>query len=145
MTSEKAMYWMAVGVLAVGALNGLVNRVGELVPWLADRSLALVSQASQTAADYVETARMTLGGDHLELAPAPMAVVRAQTGLACIQATLARNQATLARNQAALDRVQAQRLRVRVLGSRPRSITWPGGHVVIDLPQPPQIEQDGTF
>jgi hypothetical protein len=138
MTSEKAMYWMAVGVLAVGALNGLVNRVGELVPWLADRSLALVSQASQTAADYVETARMTLGGDQLELAPAPMAVVRAQTGLACIQATLARN-------QAALDRVQAQRLRVRVLGSRPRSITWPGGHVVIDLPQPPQIEQDGTF
>ncbi|HXP17760.1 MAG TPA: hypothetical protein VN868_11720 [Terriglobales bacterium] len=136
MTSEKAMYWMAVGVLAVGALNGLVNRVGELVPWLADRSLALVSQASQTAADYVETARMTLGGDHLELAPAPMAVVRAQTGLASIQATLARN-------QAALDRVQAQRLRVRVLGSRPRS--WPGGHVVIDLPQPPQIEQDGTF
>lgn len=138
MTSEKAMYWMAVGVLAVGALNGLVNRIGDLVPWLADRSLALVSQASQTAADYVETARMTLGGDHLELAPAPMAVVRAQTGLACIQATLARN-------QAALDRVQAQRLRVRVLGSRPRSITWPGGHVVIDLPQPPQIEQDGTF
>jgi hypothetical protein len=138
MTSEKAMYWMAVGVLAVGALNGLVNRVGESVPWLADRWLALVSQASQTAADYVETARMTLGGDDLELAPAPMAVVRAQTRLACIQATRARNEAVL-------DRVQAQRLRVGVIGSRPRSITWPGGHVVVDLPQPPQIEQDDTF
>jgi hypothetical protein len=128
MTSEKAMYWMAVGVLAVGALNGLVNRVGESVPWLADRWLALVSQASQTAVAYIETARMTLGGDDLELAPAPMAVVRAQTRLACIQATRARNEAVL-------DRVQAQRLRVGVIGSRPRSITWPGGHVVVDLPQ----------
>jgi hypothetical protein len=138
MTSEKAMYWMAVGVLAAGALNGFVSRLGGAVPALADRSLALVSQASQTAADYVETARMTLGDRDLEFAPPRMAVVRPQTGLACIQATLARNQAALAR-------VQAERLRVRVRDRGPRSITWPDGHVIIDVPQLPQIEQDDTF
>jgi len=138
MTSEKAMYWIAVGVLAVAALNGFANRLGESVPAMADRSLALVSQASQAASDYIESARTTLGDGDFEFAPPAMAVVRAQTRLGCIQAPLARNQAALAR-------VQADRFRVRVVESRsPRSITWPGGHVVIDVPQP-QIEQDDTF
>ena len=137
MTSDKEMYWIAVGVLAVAALNGFVSRLGESIPALADRSLALVSQASQSAADYLETARMTLGDRDLDFAPPSMAVVRAQTRLACIQARLARNQSAQAR-------VQAQRFRVRVLESSPQSVTWPGGHVVIDVPHP-QIEQDDTF
>jgi hypothetical protein len=51
----------------------------------------------------------------------------------------------LARNQAALARVQAERLRVRVIDRGPRSINWPDGQVVVDVPPPPQIEQGDTF
>jgi hypothetical protein len=141
MTSEKTMYWMAVAVLGLGAVNGFVTRMGESAPQFVNRSVAMVAQASQTARDLTQMAGLTLRGDSQDFdipQMAQMAQVRAQTRVACIQAIRARNQAAMAR-------MQAERVRVRVLEHGPGSITWPGGDIVVEVPQVPRIEQDDTF
>jgi hypothetical protein len=140
MTSEKAMYWAAVAVLGLGAVNGFVTRLGESAPKLAEGSVAMVAQASETARDFAQMAALTLGGDRQDLdfpQMAQIAEVRAQTRLACLQAARVRNQAAMAR-------MQAERIRVHVLETSPSSVTWPGGHIVVEGPQV-QIEQDETF
>jgi hypothetical protein len=127
------------GALALGAVNGFVTRLGESVPQLADRSVAIVTQASETARNLPEIAGLTMRGDGQEFDFPQMAEmqVRAQTRLTCIQAAEVRNPAAMAR-------MQAQRIRASMPEHGPGSITWPGGHIVIEGPQV-QIEQDETF
>ena len=50
MDSEKAMYWMTLGVLALAATTGFVTEHRGWSDRLADRSVAMVSQASDVAA-----------------------------------------------------------------------------------------------
>ena len=60
-----------------------------------------------------------------------------QNRLGCVQRILARRQAEMAR-------VQAMRVQMRMLERAPRTIVWPNPNIVIDIPQPPQV-QVGTF
>jgi len=53
MASEKAMYWMVLGVLALSVTNGLVSEHRGWAGRLSDRSIAMVEQASEIAAGYV--------------------------------------------------------------------------------------------
>ena len=136
MTSDKAMYWLAVGVLGLGAINGFVTKLGESVPRFVDRSAAMVAEASE-AAKYV-VAGFTQDGDSQNFDLPQMsqpAQVRSQARLACIQA---------AGDRASMARMQAERIRVQVLERRQHSVTWPGGHILIDAPQV-RIEQRETF
>ncbi len=132
MKTEKLVYWMAVGVLGLGALNGLMSRLEESAPKLADRSLAVVAQASQIAAGYMHQEDPT-GSDEVEIVN-PATIVKAEARLACAEAALARHQAAMAR-------IQAQQLRFPRLQHTPRVITWPGGQIVIDVPEAPVLSQ----
>jgi hypothetical protein len=98
MTSEKAMYWGQWRACA-GRRQRIRDQARESVPQLADRSVAIVTQASETARNLAEIAGLTMRGDGQEfdfpqIAEMP---VRAQTRLACIQAAEVRNQAAMPR------------------------------------------------
>jgi hypothetical protein len=106
MASEKAMYWVAVAVLALAGTNGFVNDHPEWVGHLADRAIAMMEQASATATRYATLADITLGNDGS--GRTQIAVSRAQVRLACVQGSLAGRQAEMAR-------LGAKRIRVQVM------------------------------
>jgi hypothetical protein len=60
-----------------------------------------------------------------------------QNHLACAQRELVRRQAEMAR-------FQAMRVQVRMLKFSPRTILWPNGKLVVEVPQSPQVQVD-TF
>ncbi len=133
MASEKAMYWVAVAVLGFGMANGFFQDHGEWATRLADRSLAMMEDASETAMRYATLADITLDNDGR--GRTQMALVRAQASLACLQGTLARRQAEVAR-------MPLERVRVRVMEYVPRAIVCPRQSLAIDMPQ--HLEH-GTF
>jgi len=134
MASEKAIYWTAVGVLALAVMNGFVSQYRGWASRLADKSIAVVEQASEMAAGYVNLAA---GRENDGFKPKERAVVRAQVRLARVQSSLARHQAEMAR-------VQAIRAQVMEPGIQ-AVIACPRENLVITVPQPPQISEDGTF
>jgi hypothetical protein len=136
MASEKAIYWTAVGVLALAVMNGFVSEYRGWASRLADKSIAVVEQASEMAAGYVNLAA---GRENDGFKPTERAVVRAQVRLARVQNSLARHQAEMAR-------VQAQGIRAQVMERGIQTvIACPRQNLVITVPQPPQISEDGTF
>ena len=60
-----------------------------------------------------------------------------QNHLVCVQRALVRRQAEMAR-------FRAMRVQVRMLKLSPRTIVWPNGNLVVEVPQSPQV-QVGTF
>jgi len=136
MASEKAVYWMAVSVLALAVANGFVSEYRGKAARLADRSIAMVEQASEMATAYVNPATPGRKSDDLGQA-------------VCAQVRLARIQSNLARHQAEMVRVQVGGIRVRLLEQRiGAAIARSRPNIVLDLPQPPeppQILEDATF
>ena len=56
MESEKIMYWMTLGVLAMAATTGLVTGHRGWSDRIADRSICMMSQASEMVRNYAEIA-----------------------------------------------------------------------------------------
>jgi hypothetical protein len=131
MESEKAMYWMTLGVLALAATTGFVTDHPGWGDRLADRSIALLSQAS-----YSGLADMMLGRGDDDLALSQPSVVDVQAN---VQTHLACAQRVLARRQAQFDRLQAMRVRVRALERAPRTMVWPNQNIVIAVSPTPEI------
>jgi hypothetical protein len=152
---------MTLGVLAMATVTGVVTENRGWGDRFADRSISLMSRASEKALNYAEIAEMVLGVGERNSARPPGVVVgvpnyvqtdvqnyvqtdvqnyvqaEVQNRLACVQRILARCQAEMAR-------VQAMRVQMRMLERAPRTIVWPNPNIVIDVPQPPQV-QVGTF
>jgi hypothetical protein len=151
MESEKVIYWMTLGVLVLATTTGFVTEHRGWGDRLAEHSTALLSQASEMAANYAGIAAEVLGRGENDLALPPQAVVdvqnvdmlnvdmlnKVQTRLACVQRTLGRRQAEMAR-------LQAMRFRVRALERIPRAMVWPDRNLVIEVPQEPPTPDD-TF
>jgi hypothetical protein len=138
MESEKVMYWVTLGVLALATTTGFVNEHRGWGDRLAERSLAFVSQASQTAANYAEIAGMAIGsGERDSASPSPAVVDVHDFVQNEVQARLACVQSTLARRQAEMMRLQAMRVQVRMMGRPARAIVW-NPNIFIEVPQPPQ-------
>jgi hypothetical protein len=82
---------------------------------LAERSIALVSQASEMASNYAELAGVVLGrGESDSALPSPAVIQiqnEVQTRLACVQRTLVRRQAEMVRLQAMKLRVASHTTR----------------------------------
>jgi hypothetical protein len=140
MASEKMVYWIAVSVLALAAANGFVSEYRGSATRLADKSIAMVDQASEMAAFYTDLATPSEKDD----------LSRA----VCAQVRLARLQSNLARHQAEMVVAQMGGLRVRLQGQAiPAEIGCPRvnivrPNIVIDLPRPPepaQILEDARF
>src|ERR1700680_1287354 len=133
MVSEKAIYWMAVGVLALAVTNGFVSEYRGWAGRLADKSIAMMEQASEMAAGYANIGKPSRENDDLKR------VVRAQVRLARIQGTFARHQAEMAR-------LQVDGIRARVMENGIQAvIACPRQNFAIDVPRPPQIFEDDTF
>jgi hypothetical protein len=140
MESEKIVYWMTLGVLAMAATTGFVTEHRGWSDRLADRSISMVSQASEKARNYAEIASVVWGrgeGDAVNTAQPEIAVqnefqdvIQGEVGnqMACMQRVLVRHQVELAR-------LQAMRVQVRMLKHSPRTIVWPARNMVIEIPQ----------
>ena len=142
MESEKTMYWMTLGVLAMAAVTGFVSEHRGWSDHLAERSIAVVSQASQQVRNYAEMASVMWGSGEADAGrPAQLEAAfqnelrdevqgEVDSHMACMQRVLALHQAKLARVQAMNMRVQ-----VRMLKHSPRTTNWPARNVVIEIPQ----------
>jgi hypothetical protein len=140
MESEKIMYWMTLGVLAMAATPGFVTGHRGWSDRLADRSIAMMSQASEKAGNYARIAGVLWGssdGDAVHPAQFEAAFQNefqdeiqgeVDNHLACVQSVLARHQAELAG-------LQAMKVQVRMLKRSPRTIVWSARNVVIEIPQ----------
>jgi hypothetical protein len=144
MESEKVLYWMTLGVLAMAMTIGFVTEHRGWGDRLADRSIAIVSQASERARNYVEIASLMLGsGDGDSVRPLRAVVIQNRVR-AEVQNRLACTQQVLARRQAEMIRLQAMRMQVRMLKQSPPAFFWSNPKMVIEVPQPPQVQVD-TF
>jgi len=149
MESEKIVYWMTLGVLAMATVTGVVTEHRGWGERLADRSIAMMSQAPERAMNYLEIADMMLGSGEGHSVRPPRVVVDVQTDVqkyvqADVQNRLACVQRVLVRRPAEMARSQAMRVQLQMLERAPRTIVWPNPDIVVDIPQPPQV-QVGTF
>ena len=118
MISEKAEYWIAVGVLALFVGNHFAVRHESDVRSLASRSLAAIEQVSAHATSLMATAEAMLGQGETQFA-------RVQTTLACAQTRVASVQTVIAQHQASLARVQAVRARIIALQQLRAAVVCP--------------------
>jgi len=133
MAFEKVMYWMVLGVLAMAVTNGFVNEHRGWAGRLADKSVAMVEHASKVAAGHANREAPDVQNDDLNR------VVSAQVRLAGVRSSLARRQAEVIR-------VQVEGVRARIMEQRIRAlVACPRQDLVIAVPQPPQIFEEGTF
>jgi hypothetical protein len=140
MESEKTIYWMTLGVLAMAAATGFVSEHRGWSDHLADRSVAMMSQASEQTRNYAEMAGLQCGSSEADaVRPAQLEAAfqnelrdkvqgEVDNHMACVQRVLARHQAELAR-------AQAMRAQVRMLKHSSRTIVWPARNMVIEFPQ----------
>ncbi|MGH9544733.1 MAG: hypothetical protein ACRD23_05910 [Terriglobales bacterium] len=137
MESEKLMYWMTLGMLALATTSGFVSEHRTWGEGLVDHSISLVSQASEIAANAAGIAGLELGCGENDSTRSPRAVAEVRARLACVQHTMVRRQAEMAR-------LQGMRVRVRMLSLVPGTIVLPNQNLVIEVPQPP-LPQVDTF
>jgi|SRR5579872_5640453 len=110
MVFEKAVYWMAVGVLGLVVSDNLASRHGLNLGSpdagsLSNRSFATVEQIASEATRLLGTAEQIVSraGTHY---------ARSQSTLACLQTRVASVQSRIAQPEAVLARVQVQRARM---------------------------------
>ena len=156
MASEKAVYWMALSVLVLAVTNGFVSEYRGWAGRVADKSIAMVEEASEIASGYADPAtlgRMKMSRMNVVQNDDLGRLVCAQVRLAHVQANLPRHQAEMIRAQ--VDAVRAQMLSQKMLGQKMldqriraaiAARTQP--NIVIDVPEPPepaQILDHATF
>ena len=133
MASERAMYWTAVGVLALSATNGFVSEYRGWAGRLADKSIAMAEQASEIAASYANLGTPDRDNDDLKQ------LVRAQVRMVRVRSTVGRHQAEIVR-------AQVEGIRARVMEHGVQAvIACPRPNIVIDVPEPPQVFEEETF
>jgi len=118
MASEKACYWVALGVFALVVSNHFLTRHDGVIGSLSRQSLAVAERVSDHATHFTAMAGLMLDRNSTGLA-------RAQANVACAQARLASVQTVLARNQAAFARLETQRARVIVLEPARHTVVCP--------------------
>ncbi len=136
MASEKAIYWMAVGLMALVAGNHFMNKIDQKC--LNGRALAVVQQLSSEATHSLAMAEAMFSRTSLPWSDAEASGARVQAQLASVQTMVARQEAACAR-------VEAQRARIMALQNMRRvemRVICPRQRVAIEMPaiQIPQIE-----
>lgn len=138
MGSEKAWYWIAVGVLALLVSNNFAARHEGEIRCLARRSLSIIEQVSGPATHLMARAEMVLGRSDARFAQAQATVARAQARMASVQATIACREAAFARLQAERDRMEAMQ-------EFSGAVICPRRNLRIVIPEMPAIRTDGTI
>jgi small-conductance mechanosensitive channel len=144
MATEKATYWLAVGVLALGLNSAFYGREDQWAHTFADRATAFAANLAERGLDYAVTAEAMLGRDPSQSPRMQAALARLQARTTCAQAALARQQA---RNAALEARLEAQKVRLelrqrQVMNVGPSAdfclrrieVQAPDVHVDVDVP-----------
>jgi hypothetical protein len=136
MISEKASYWMAVGVVALFAGNHFAARHGDEIRCLADRSVAAIESVAGPASRLMATAEMMVGRGATR-------VVRTQTVLAQAETRLASVQTEIECHEAAFARMRAEQGRAVAIRELHAVVVCPRPNVRIVTPR--SIHSDGTI
>ena len=145
MASEKALYWMAVGVLALIVGNHFVSKYsGECAR---ERALASVRCLSSEATHSLAMAEVMLARTSLPWASSENAMARVQTRLASMQTVVARQEAACARIETQRAMQEMQQMRLQVICPRQNvRVEIPRIEVPrIEIPQPRVIPSDDTI
>ena len=134
MASDKALYWIAVIVMALGLGNSFVNAHPDWAQNLSERPLMVADSITERATGVASIAEKLFGTSE-------DGVARTQARLASVQCRLAAVQTRMASRQARIERVQAERVRNIVREQVARvTVICPGQDSVprvADLPELP--------
>jgi hypothetical protein len=133
MASEKARYWLAVGVAALFLGNSFIGG-HNLTSRFAERSMATAQRISGQAMRYAALAQVIFGRGEAGFVQTQTTTAHAQTRLAFMQTAMARREAVLAK-------VQTER--IRVLAHQP--VVCPRQNFMIKVGDLPEIANDGTI
>jgi hypothetical protein len=121
MASQKATYWMAVGLLALVVGNNVVSKLDHRC--LAYKVRAAAERVSAQSDHLMAVADVMLGRTSTRFDRAQTALAMAQTRLASVQTSMARQEAVCARVEAVRARMivrqQLQQMQIPVVVSRP--------------------------
>ena len=138
MASEKALYWIGVGLLALFVGNHVALRHPDQVRCVLHASLSGNEQWSGHASQMMAAAEMLLGQGDSTFNHAQTAVDSLQTRLASAQCAFARHQSAFARPQAEHARIEAmQQLRSQTI--------CPRQSLRIVIPDRSSMPHDGTI
>jgi hypothetical protein len=126
MASEKALYWMTVGLLTVVMGNHFINKFSGNC--LADRSRAAVERITAEADHLMAMADVAMGRTSTRFDHAQMAMAMAQVRMASVQDQMARGEAAVAR-------LEAGRARTVLMREMPAPVACPRGQMA--MPRPP--------
>jgi hypothetical protein len=138
MGSEKAWYWIAVGVLALFVSNNFAARHQGEVRCLASRSLAAFEQVPDHTTRLMTMAEMVLGRGETRLA-------RTQTTLARVQTRLATVQTTIECKQSAFARIEAEHARMAAIQELRGAVICPRQSLRMAIPKLSGMRTDGTI
>jgi hypothetical protein len=100
MASDKALYWIAVIVMALGLGNSFVAAHPEWAQTVAERPLMLADAACSRISNLASVADLMFGRSQVGVARTQVAMARVQGRLAAVQARIASRQAEMARLEA---------------------------------------------
>jgi hypothetical protein len=141
MASEKAWYWISVGVLAVLVSNNVAGNYQGEIRCLASRSLAAFEQFPDRASGLMAMAEMMLGRGESRLA-------RTQTTLARVQTRMSAAQSAIACKEAAFARIEAEHARMQALQELQGAVICPRQSLRMTIPTPTisiSRHHDGTI
>lgn len=141
MTSEKGLYWIAVGFLALIVTNNLVVK-RESTGHIADRSLNAAQQLAGRGTRYLSSLETVVGIKQSECPRTQVAMARAQTRLATLQTVIAREQTGMARLETQKARVMTLRNMKHAELFLPRNMKT---DMKIEAPEAPDPQDDGSL
>ena len=136
MASEKAVYWVAVAVMAISLSNHFANKYES--GCVAERAISTVQRLSAEAGHFLAMGQVAFGAAPRFTTPG-VAVARVQGRFASMQAGIARQQAACAR-------LQAQQARLMALQEMQHiRVFCPRQHIAVEIPQVLAIPSGGTI
>jgi hypothetical protein len=138
MATEKGLYWLVLGVVALIFVNGTQFGRQCLLSRLEDRSIELAQRLSGHTAAALSLTEMRLAAQPYRCPRTQAATARMQAQFACVEGALARQQAEFARIQAEKARLEA--LQQARFGEMSRHRDF-----VIEVPPLKPLPNDGTI
>jgi hypothetical protein len=112
MATDKALYWIAICLMAVGLGNSFVNHHRDFVRNVGQRAMIVADNISGRTQGQLQRSDVFFDRTQAGFDRSQAAVDRVQTRVACLQTRIVQRQAALARVQAERTRMAvAQRVR----------------------------------
>ncbi len=138
MGSEKGLYWLAVGMMALLFSNSAAVRHQDWLSSLECRSIQLVERLSGSSMADLNLAEVKLGSQSSRCA-------RTQAAAARMQASLVRMEAAMARHQVGCARLEAQKARLEALQQMRVAVMPANQDFLIEVPEPKSLSSEGTI